>query len=181
MNFWLKWSHQDYAGCSQNWTELKRLPFIFVKVTSTYTKSHQTYRTIHHTSNNANTCTKCKASVKGSSSSHVSIVLSTTQPGLRQQCYEKPTPLWNPPPGKAHQRKQNTSTHTHIKIFFAETATRQDSNAMIATLTRDPNANPCLKLQASGFKLQLNYQRDIVSAKPDHTDQNPHMNSHWEF
>ena len=83
-----------------------------------YTESHQTYRTIHRTSNNANTCTKCKASVKGSSPSHVSIVLSTTQPGLRQQCYEKPTPLWNPPPGKAHQRKQNTSTHTHIKKNF---------------------------------------------------------------
>ena len=58
-----------------------------------YSKTHQTYRTIHHTSNNANRCTKCKASVKGSSPSHVSIVLSTTQPGLRQQCYEKPTPL----------------------------------------------------------------------------------------
>ena len=76
-------------------TGLARLDFAYLAHPPllTYTESHQTYRTIHHTSNNANTCTKCKASVKGSSPSHVSIVLSTTQPGLRQQCYEKPIPL----------------------------------------------------------------------------------------
>ena len=69
----------------------------------------------------------------------MSIVLSTTQPGLRQQCYEKPIPLWNPPPGKAHQRKQ-TPPHTHIKKIFAMAATKQASNAILARLRQDLNA-----------------------------------------
>eukprot|EP01048_Picozoa_sp_COSAG05_P025930 COSAG05_NODE_6831_length_894_cov_2.713208_1_plen_68_part_01 len=34
-------------------------------------------------------------------------------------------------------------THTHIKKKFAVAATRQASNAIIANLRRDLNANPC--------------------------------------
>ena len=81
-----KGSNKRYQICIlQVWCDYVYLSNILFEL---YTKSHQTYRTIHHTSNNANTCTKCKASVKGSSPSHVSIVLSTTQPRLRQPCYE---------------------------------------------------------------------------------------------
>ena len=136
-----------------------------------YTESHQTYRTIHHTSNNANTCTKCKASVKGSSPSHVSIVLSTTQPGLRQQCYEKPTPLWNPPPGKAHQQKQNTSTHTHIKKFccgrYKASQQRNDSKSQARSQRQSLLPTTCGRSfdRASSETLSLLIQITQISSR----------------
>ena len=121
----------------------------------------------------------------------MSIVLSTTQPGLRQQCYEKPTPLWNPPPGKAHQRKQ-TPPHTHIKKFFAMAATKQASNAILARLRQDLNAGSqrhlCCLLHAveASTKLLARHCLDWSKSHRSSLDEpaileRSHERSYWAF